>query len=442
MNLVFIDTDGLTAGIEATHAEQTALGRSYIGTTYNYRIGRTHLVYGSGASVSANGDAFFRQRVSNPQTIFDSKQLADNQPLFWDDGEVSGGGTATLYNSNQASTTISVTADTAGRRVRQTRRWLNYQPGKSQNVIMTAVMSGNATKRLGQFNDGNGVFFGHDTTFHVGVRTSATGSPVDTLIPQSEWNIDTMDGTGNSGITLDATKTNIYFIDYEWLGVGTIRYGVFYNGTPYYVHAIHNANINTVVYMSTPNLPLRYEVANDGTNTASSLTHICTTVITEGGRQQSGIERGISVGVTPLTTLNDADTYPMIIIRLKSTYLGSLVRFIDFAALCTSTSEYLISVIVNPTYEGTAPTYVSLTNSAIEYALPTNATKATGGTVLFNQLGSDSAQSRAGISRTFDSDLVIGSSIAGTADTLALCVQRLTGTTETFYAAMNFSETN
>jgi hypothetical protein len=143
-----------------------------------------------------------------------------------------------------------------------------------------------------------------------------------------------------------------------------------------------------------------------------------------------------------LTTLNDADVYPMIIIRLKSTYLGSLVRFIDFAALCTSTSEYLISVIVNPTYVGTAPTYVSLTNSAIEYALPTNATKATGGTVLFNQLGSDSAQSRAGISRTFDSDLVIGSSIAGVADTLALCVQRLTGTTETFYAAMNFSETN
>jgi hypothetical protein len=265
---------------------------------------------------------------------------------------------------------------------------------------------------------------------------------VDTLIPQSEWNIDTMDGTGNSGITLDATKTNIYVIDYEWLGVGTIRYGIFFNGIPYYVHAIHNANINTVVYMSTPNLPLRYEVTNSGTNTASSLTHICTTVITEGGRQQSGIERGISRGDVPLVTLNDGDIYPMIIIRLKTAYLGSLVRFIDFAALCTSTSEYLVSVIINPTYGGTAPTYIPLTNSAIEYALPDNTTKATGGTVLFNQLGSDSAQSRAGISRTFDSDLVIGSSIAGTADTLALCVQRLTGTTETFYAAMNFSETN
>ena len=43
---------------------------------------------------SANSlDAFYRQRVGTPHTIFDSKQIGDNQPLFYDDQEVSGGGT-------------------------------------------------------------------------------------------------------------------------------------------------------------------------------------------------------------------------------------------------------------------------------------------------------------------------------------------------------------
>lgn len=37
------------------------------------------------ASDSPSIDAFGRWRVSSPSTLFDSKQLVDNQPLFWDD---------------------------------------------------------------------------------------------------------------------------------------------------------------------------------------------------------------------------------------------------------------------------------------------------------------------------------------------------------------------
>ena len=137
---------------------------SYVDIPINYQFNQAQSGYSVRAKVSPdNVDAFARLRVSNPQTIFDSKQIADNQPLFWDDAEVSGAGTATLYNTNQASTTISVTANTAGKRVRQTRRWLNYQSGKSQLIIMTAVMSGNATKRIGQFTD--------DMEFSSGIPT-------------------------------------------------------------------------------------------------------------------------------------------------------------------------------------------------------------------------------------------------------------------------------
>ncbi len=66
---------------------------------------------------SPNLDAFGRLRVSNPQTLFDSKNIfndpgiadnLENQPLFFDNQEVSGGGTSTNYNNNQASQTITV----------------------------------------------------------------------------------------------------------------------------------------------------------------------------------------------------------------------------------------------------------------------------------------------------------------------------------------------
>lgn len=84
-------------------------------------------------------DAFGRKRVSNPEVVFDSKQIVDNQPLYWDDQQTSGSGTSSTYNTNQSSTTISVSNLTAGVRIRQTFRRFNYQPGRGQTIFMTGV---------------------------------------------------------------------------------------------------------------------------------------------------------------------------------------------------------------------------------------------------------------------------------------------------------------
>ena len=392
-----------------------------------------------------NLDAFARLRVSNPQTIFDSKQIADNQPLFWDDAQISGSGTTSTYNTNQSSTTIAVSNATTGRRARQTYRHFNYQSGKSQLIIQTAIMGSagsGITKRLGQFNDKNGVFFSYSNSIaYVNVRTYTSGSAVTTSVAQSSWNLDKMDGTGSSGVTLDFTKTLIYFIDYEWLGVGTIRYGFFIDGLPIYCHAIHNSNINTLVYMSTPNLPLRYEIENDGSGTASSLVHICSTLITEGGRTDVGYPRSLNRGTNTLTTNNDALIYPLIAIRLKSGYLGSLVRILSLSIECTSASTYAWYVMLNPTVTGTAFSWTSLTNSAIEYAYPTNVTTVSGGTELLTDLATDTNNLVSGANGLLDTDFALGSSIAEVSDVVVVAVQRLVGTTETFYSSINFRET-
>ena len=107
------------------------------------------------AADSPSVDAFGRWRVSNPETIFDSKQLHDDLPLFWDDQELSGSGTSSTHSTDAARTRIAVTASTAGVRARQTFQRFNYQPGKSQLMFLTfyCPQTTGTTKRIGVFDD-------------------------------------------------------------------------------------------------------------------------------------------------------------------------------------------------------------------------------------------------------------------------------------------------
>jgi hypothetical protein len=48
---------------------------------------------------------------------------------------------------------------------------------------------------------------------------------VDTRVPQEEFSIDKLDGTGPTGYNIDLTKIQMAYIDYSWYGAGKIRYG-------------------------------------------------------------------------------------------------------------------------------------------------------------------------------------------------------------------------
>lgn len=82
----------------------------------------------------------------------------------------------------------------------------------------------------------------------------------DLRIPQDQWNIDKMDGTGPSGYTIDLSKMQMFYIDYTWYGAGYVRWGVrAADGTVTYCHKLQNNNTNTEAYMRSGNLPARYE---------------------------------------------------------------------------------------------------------------------------------------------------------------------------------------
>ena len=379
-------------------------------------------------------DSFNRIRISQPLTIFDSKQIFDNQPLLWDESLETGAGITSAHSTDTASTVFTSTLNTAGKFTRQTFMRFNYQPGKSQLVMMTGVLgAGTAgiTQEIGLHDDDNGLFFRCDQgTLKVVRKTSVTGSAVDNAVAQSSWNLDKLDGTGESGIDLDFTKTQIFIIDFEWLGVGRVRMGLVHNGEIVYSHEFLNSNVLADVYMSTPNLPLRYSIENDGTGSAISLKQICSTVISEGGSEDLGVLRHISTQGTHVDCNVENTLYAIIGIKLKSTHLAASVKLKKVAIQIQTASETgEWELLLNPTVADTFA-YSDVTNSAIQKATGATANTVTGGT----NIDGGFAQSFSGgggsgdATEEVDNAILLGSKIDGTPDEIVLCWRPTGGT--------------
>lgn len=82
-------------------------------------------------------------------------------------------------------------------------------------------------------------------------------------ILQRHFNMDKVDGTGESGYNIDLTKMQMLGISYSWYGAGFIDFMVRgARGEFVTAHRMPNNNINDEAYMRSGNLPARYEVAN------------------------------------------------------------------------------------------------------------------------------------------------------------------------------------
>lgn len=397
--------------------------------------------------ISNSYDAFQRLRVSTPFTLLDSKLLYSNDTEIWDQKEVSGTGTSYTYNTNQASVTLAVSNATAGKRVRQTYQRCIYQPGKSQLILLTCNFHGHqqgVKKRIGYFDNNNGVYFeSSDNTLYCCVRSYATGSIVEKRIPQSEWNACRMN-SDDSEFDLNLNSANIFFISFEWLGVGNIFYGMVLNGEYVLLHQIKNANITERVYMSTPNLPIRCEIENIGSGPQSSFTMICCQVASEGGIDPSGIIRSFNRGSSALVIQNANIIYPILAFRLKSTRLDVNVYPIGFNVICTSSSYCLWKLIKNPTFSGTSLTYTSLDTYAFEFCNTT-----TTGTTITDNTGTLLLSGYAAIDSSGEvtipeipNKLILGSSIDGVSDVFALAIMKIgkNGTSDSFFASINIRE--
>ena len=317
-----------------------------------------------------NVDAFGRVRVSNPLTLFDSShRYADNN--LWVNSIT--GTAAATFNANEGLMDLTVGSASGDQIIRETIKVFSYQPGKSLLVMNTFVFGtakANLRQRAGYYGAANGLYFERDgLDLYFVERSSVTGMVTNTRVAQADWNQDPLNGTGPSGITLDASKAQILYMDVEWLGLGTVRLGFIIDGVFIPAHNFNHANLITTTYITTASLPLRYEMTNTGvTASASTLKQVCSTVISEGGYELRGAQLTAGNTITSPRTLTTAGTfYPVVSIRLKTTRLDAIVILTAISILgITNNANYKWEVVASGTTTG--GTWVSAgTNSAVEY---------------------------------------------------------------------------
>lgn len=392
--------------------------------------------------ISASYDAFARLRTSDPFSVFDCKLLYDNQPFLWDEQQVSGNGTSSYHNSNEAAVTMSVSSNVAGIRVRQTYQRFAYQPGKSQLVLMTGVLgsySNGIIRRIGCFDSNNGLYFqsGPDD-YYIVKRSFVTGTVQEIAVPQSLWNKNKLDSPDL--ITYHPNNANIYYFNYEWLGVGDICCGVVIGKKLVQLHQFYHANEKNTVSFSKPNLPLRYEIQNTGTGQAASMKCICTTVMSEGGQQGVGYVYSLDRNANAVLVDTSGVLVPAITYRLIQGRESANV-FLEGINIISTTTNVIFrwALFLNPTFSSPITYKPVNTGSCVEYNNTTTSPMTISGGTLINS-GYSIGTNATVLTNLVAARVSLGFSIAGVSDVMCLAIQRLDNQNDSFFASLTIRE--
>lgn len=391
-------------------------------------------------------DAFGRLRVSNPETLFDCTHIYDKNPLLIE--ELTASGASSTHLPNESTVRMDVTTTVGSRIVRQSKRYIQYQPGKSQKITLTGVLctttNSGITARIGIFDNhadksvdsgGNGFFFEYSGGIvYVVQRSYVTGSQVDTKVAQADWNCDKLDGTGPSGVTLDHTKAQIFGFDLQWLGVGRVRLFIAIDGQCIKVHEFLHANLLSSVYTTRATLPIRYELTQVTGSATASMKMICSEVSSEGGYNPRGRIFSISSGTTAVA-INTTEV-PVIAIRLRAGFNRGTINPLYINPYCTTNDENIWRVYIAPNGTTTGGSWAAVNaNSAVEAN-----TTPTGGT--FTGLPRISAayvnQSIHRIT-AFENTILAAANIAGQSDEIVITAQNFSGAANV-YCAIQFQE--
>jgi hypothetical protein len=377
-------------------------------------------------------DMFGRTKISEPYTLFDSQHRYKESGDFSDETT----GTATVsYLPNESTALLTIGTASGDKITRESKKVFPYQPGKSLQVMQTFVFAppkAGLRQRAGYFSRQNGVYLEQDGfDAYIVIRSFTTGQVVNLRVPQSEWNVDRLDGTGPTDLVIDLTKAQIFITEYEWLGAGSIRIGFMIDGVFVTAHQFNHANLISTVYITTATLPVRYEIENTAaTSSSSAMRQICVSVLSNGGYQRTTEDWTAS----RTNTVNiSSNFYPIVAIRLASGRTDAVITPTGLSVLPIAQGNYEYALVRNPTAVtgGTWLTHTASTGN-VEYNI--SATAMTGGSTVFEGLLSSSNQAQGtvnlGNADVVRVDLQLGRTNADTpvSDVLVLAVKSLGGT--------------
>lgn len=318
--------------------------------------------------VSSNFDAFGRLRASNPTSLFDAQLTYGLAPLLYEPITAESGATVTHDSTNHMALMTFSDTPNGGMAYMQTYDFFRYQPGKSQMIFVTFNIKGgvaNVVKFAGYSDGNNGVEFVMNGLTPM-VRILSDTNAGDASVSQVDWNVDTMDGTGPSGITMDFTKTQILVIDLQALYVGEVRVGFNIDGSTYYVHHFNHANVETVPYIQSANLPVRCGMTCSGT-VSTTMNFVCCSVISEGGQEDN---LGFLFSAEGTVTAGSGTDTHILSVQPKTTFnsLTNRTKFVleSVDVIVTGNNPVLWKLCIGQALTSTSLTDVNTTYSAVQ----------------------------------------------------------------------------
>lgn len=259
----------------------------------------------------------------------------------------SGGGSIVTIVLNGVTFTISVSAGTVAENVRQIKDaiyagWIVEGASNRVNYLSRSV-----GPLAGAFSvSATGTFTAIFEQVQVGVAHT------DTWTYQADFNIDKLNGTGPSGVTIDPSKLNIYQINFRWLGAGEIRFAVEnpINGDFIFFHHVHYSNRYRVPHLDNPSLKIGY--------VAASLGGTGTNVVVRGVSAMGAIEGIIAPTTYPDSAsstrsggLNSGGTYYHMLSLQNRLVLNSKINTREIilksiSAGCTSAASAPVRIVM------------------------------------------------------------------------------------------------
>jgi hypothetical protein len=419
-------------------------------------------------------DSFARLRVSEPRLAFEftfGPQLVSGATTIWESTAVASG-TVALTSNLYGQDINSLLTNGSGYWV-QSYNHIKYAPGISTILRFTFNFNElvtNVRMRVGIFTDqgtfpstaGDGLYLEADGQSISFVRRYMTTGAVgaEERVLRTNWNKDKLDGTGASGVTLDFTKAQHLVIEYQWLGVGTIRFG-FETGAEGVVwcHEMVSVNAITQAWSRTGSLPVRAEVYNTGiTAQAGKLTLINVCVLQEGdvadfrgwkyfggNSGATGKLGGTAAGLYPVLSLRAVSTNDL----TKRTKVIPTSVSITVAVVSTGATSLQVALLMLPTPNTGATFAVTPGGSLTTVDIAATAATAVTGTAIWNAIIPNVVGTYTFDLKTMnDNANVMGYNAAGTvaitgSSVLCLAAGPLTGTATvgaTIAAAINWKE--
>jgi hypothetical protein len=306
-------------------------------------------------SDSPNLDAFNRLRVSEITSLLEVSHVYDKRPEIVD--EVTGGTAISDFDLGNSQVVMSGTgADSYV--IRQTFNYAVYQPGKSQLFeasFSIFQLESDVIKRVGYFNSTSGSTYSDDLDGFF-LESDGINNEISFQIWKSgdlmysssttSWSSNVIDPN-----TIAWSESNLMIVDFQWLGVGRVRFGMVISGVIYYFTEYTAVGDIPTVYMSSPNKPIRYELRTSGGT--GSLNMICSQVSMEGSLNQLVIPTGIVGPLSQVTFSTSGVKYPFIGIKTSSGYEDISLILENINIMNTSNDNFYCTVEIDPPINGT-----------------------------------------------------------------------------------------